>query len=93
MSKTRQIDKVQYSKTLILSLQMVRHLEYVVQIFKTTSMFPGFIIVLEDLIWAHGFLVFFFCSYSTTCCPSSALILTARRQPSVASKSWPGASL
>lgn len=24
MSKTRQIDKVQYSKTLILSLQMVR---------------------------------------------------------------------
>lgn len=37
MSKTRQIDKVQYSKTLILSLQMVRYLEHVVQIFETTS--------------------------------------------------------
>lgn len=33
MSKTRQIDKVQYSKTLILSLQMVRQNEYVVHIF------------------------------------------------------------
>lgn len=36
MSKTRQIDKVQYSKTLILSLQMVRQNEYVVHIFETT---------------------------------------------------------
>lgn len=90
MSKTRQIDKVQYSKTLILSLQMVRAFENVVQIFK--MMFPRFIIVAEDLIQAHGFRVFFFCSYLTTCYPSSALMSTARRQPSVASRSWPDAS-
>lgn len=93
MSKTRQIDKVQYSKTLILSLQMVRWFQYVVHIFKIMSMFPRFMIVLGDLIWAHGFLLFFFCSYLTTCCLSSALISTARRQPSVASRSWPDASL
>lgn len=61
--------------------------------FLKRHLFSVFFIVLEDPIWAHGVLVFFFYSYSMTCCLSWALILTARRQPSVASKSLPDASL
>lgn len=52
-----------------------------------------FLHLLQFSFGFHGFLVLFFSSYSMTCCLSTALILTARLQPSVASRSSPDALL